>query len=116
MRMLRRLLALALFAGLFWTAWMFTHGNTLELEIDLIVWRTPPVAVWVALLVAFGAGAGLSALALALPLARGSLVKRRYRKEADGLASEVHQLRNLPLAGSGVEPVADSAAPEGRGG
>jgi len=114
--MLRRLLALVLFLGLFFVAWEFTHGNTLELEIDLIGWRTPPVPLWGALLVAFAAGAVLSALALALPLTRGSVVKRRYRKEVEGLASEVHQLRNLPLAGSGAEPVADPAVPEGRGG
>ena len=38
-----------------------------------------------------------AAILLSVPLARGRLVQRRYRRELNALEAEVHQLRNLPL-------------------
>jgi hypothetical protein len=99
MKIARRLLALAVFAGLFWLAWEFTHRNNDEVTVDLLVWYTPPIPKWAALVAAFGAGALGTGLLLSWSLLRTRLVARRYRKAVGGLESEIHQLRNLPLAG-----------------
>ena len=51
-------------------------------------------------------GAGFTSASLFYQVARKSLVARRYRKTVAGLESEIHQLRNLPLASSEAEPPA----------
>jgi len=98
MRAVRRILLLVVFAGLFWVAWRFTHDNDAVVPVDLLGVRTLLLPTWVALLAAFAAGALGVFLVLLVPLARTRLVARRFRKELSGLESEIHQLRNLPLA------------------
>lgn len=105
MQTARRLLALALFVGLFAVAWRFATSNESEIRIDLLLMRTPPVAIWVALVVAFAVGALSAGVSLGYEVIKKGLIARRYRRLAAGLESEIHQLRNLPLVG------ADSASP-----
>ena len=102
MRTLRRAVVGLLFVGLFWAAWQFTHRNDAPIAVDLLVLRLAALPTWAALLGAFAAGAGLAGVALAYELARQRLMTRRYRKAVTGLESEIHQLRNLPLAEEGA--------------
>jgi len=97
MRMLRRVLVVAVFVALFATVWRFVGGNEEPVSIDLLFgeWSVP---LWSALLVAFGLGALAAGLSLVWELAKKSVTARRYRKRMAGLESEIHQLRNLPLA------------------
>jgi uncharacterized integral membrane protein len=97
MRMLRRGLGAALFVGLFVALWRFVGGNADPVDIDLLVLRVP-LPLWLALLGAFGLGALCAGASLVYSLAKRSFVTRRYRKQLAGLESEIHQLRNLPLA------------------
>ncbi len=114
MRTIRRLLALALFAGLFYVAWRFTHSNEGTIRIDWLLGETPPLPVWLALLAAFGLGALSAGAALLYELVKKSLVARRYRKAVHGLESEIHQLRNLPLAGEETGAAARRSTPVDR--
>jgi hypothetical protein len=107
MRTVRRLLVLVLFVGLFAVVWLFSTRNASEIEVDLLLLQIPMVPTWVALLCAFGIGVLAAGVSLAYQLIKKNLVARRYRKAIKGLESEIHQLRNLPLAG------ADSALASG---
>jgi uncharacterized integral membrane protein len=105
MRMLRRLLVVVVFGALFFGAWRFVAGNKTPTSLDLVFFDLPEVPLWSALLGAFALGALCAGASLVYELAKRSFAARRYRKELAGLESEIHQLRNLPLA-----------APETRGG
>jgi hypothetical protein len=72
------------------------------------------VSLWVALLVAFGFGAAITAAIAAYRATRQGLVNRRYRKMIRDLESEVHQLRNLPLTGD-APPVGEPRTADGAG-
>ncbi|HTY17638.1 MAG TPA: LapA family protein [Myxococcota bacterium] len=98
MRVVRRLLGLALFVGALVVGWAFAHRNPDAVSVDLLFTKPPGQPLWLVLLAAFGAGA-LCAGALGLyHAARLRLTARRYRRAAAGLEAEIHQLRNLPLA------------------
>jgi hypothetical protein len=98
MKTVRRLLVLAFFAGAFAVAYQFGK-NAEPLSVSLFRWTTPPAPAWLVLALVFGGGV-LAASALWLfQVIRLSLLARRYRKAVASLESEVHQLRNLPLAG-----------------
>jgi uncharacterized integral membrane protein len=98
MRWVRRILLLVLLVALPVGVHLFVTRNAAEVPLDFLAVRFESVAVWVALLCAFGAGAVLAALVAVLRGARLRLETRRYRKVTRDLESEVHQLRNLPLA------------------
>ena len=97
MEWVRRLILLAIFVGLLVAGWVLAARNGTTLDVDGIVFQVEGVRVWVVLGTVFVAGAVLAALALSVPLARGRLMQRRYRREMNALEAEVHQLRNLPL-------------------
>ncbi len=102
MRVLRRLLTLAALIALGVFGWMFARANPTEVVIELpYVGVLEAVPAWVALLAAFGLGACVAALLGMLPFARLGLRARRHRRESEKLATEVHQLRNLPLSSEG---------------
>jgi hypothetical protein len=115
MQTARRLLALALFVGLFVIAWRFASANATEIEIDLLLLQLPAVPIWVALLSALGFGALSAVLSLGYQVIKKNLLARRYRKTVKSLESEIHQLRNLPLAGndSALASSADAEAQDG---
>ena len=108
MKLVRRLLALALFAGAFYAAIRFSRDNADEVSIDLLGLAQPSLELWLALLAAFALGAVGAALVLFFEVAKLGLVARRYRRTVRRLESEIHQLRNLPLAGTeAAEPPED---------
>ena len=74
-----------------------------------------PVSLWLVLLIAFGAGALLAGVSLVYAVIKKNLVARRYRKAVKSLELEIHQLRNLPLAGTG-SALASQANAEGEDG
>jgi hypothetical protein len=117
MRTVRRLMALFLFAGLFFVVWRFASMNATEIPVDLLVIQTPEEPIWVVLLIAFGLGALSAGASLCYLVIKKNLVARRYRKAVKGLESEIHQLRNLPLAAadSALPPDADAEARVGAG-
>lgn len=97
MRMLRRLLVVLVFVALFVGVWRFVGGNAQPVTIELLLLQLS-VPLWAALLGAFGLGALCAGASLVYELTKKSFVARRYRKQMAGLESEIHQLRNLPLA------------------
>ena len=115
MQTVRRLLALALFAGLFVVAWRFASANATEIQIDLLLLQLPAVPIWVALLSTVCLGALSAGVSLGYQVIKKNLLARRYRKTLKSLESEIHQLRNLPLAGTD-SALALSADAEGRDG
>jgi uncharacterized integral membrane protein len=117
MKIIRRLLTLLVMALAFAAAYQFGK-NAEPLSLTLYRWTTPPAPTWLVLLVAFGAGVLLAGLLLVYQLVRLSFVARRYRKEVATLESELHGLRNLPLAaGEGAAGAVPAAAgTEGRRG
>ena len=61
-------------------------------------------------IIAFLIGAAVMGLLMMFRMARLSLLARRYRKLANGLEAEIHQLRNLPLATEEGGPPRGSSA------
>ena len=110
MEWVRRLIVLAIFVGLLVTGWSLAARNGATVDVDGIVFQLEGVRVWVVLGTVFLAGGVLAALLLSVPLARGRLMQRRYRREMNALEAEVHQLRNLPL---GMSDESDDSPGEG---
>jgi hypothetical protein len=106
---LRRLIVTALLAAFAYVSYRLPQDNAVLVNVDLIAWQAPPVPLWMALGLAFFAGVLCASAGLIYKLATKSLVARRYRKTVAGLESEIHQLRNLPLAGSEAAPVVEEA-------
>jgi uncharacterized integral membrane protein len=100
MRWARRAIAVALFVGAVYVCIRFPAQNAESVSVDYLFGRVEGLPLWLALLGAFGAGLLLAALIGFYKLTRLRLVARRYRKTAHGLEAEIHELRNLPLAGS----------------
>jgi uncharacterized integral membrane protein len=98
MRLLRRLLWVAFFAALLYVGWRFPTENAETISISYLAGTFEGVPVWVALIVAFVAGAVLATLVSWWSVAKLKLTARRYRKTVNDLEAEVHQLRNLPLS------------------
>jgi uncharacterized integral membrane protein len=113
MRLARRLLAVAVFAGLLVAGWQFAASNSQLVPVHYPGGSFEGRALWMVLLVAFGAGAVLTALISVVSGARIRLVARRYRKLVGSLQAEVHQLRSLPLAEQPRMLNSDSAPPTG---
>ena len=100
MKWLRRVFVLALFVGLLWVSMEFTSRNEIQVPIDLIGFQTPMIPLWGALLGAFGLGAVFAWLSVVGKVMRQGLEARRSKKTVAGLEAEIHELRNLPLAGA----------------
>lgn len=109
MKWLRRLIGLALLGGFAYVSYRLPQDNAVLVNVDLLAWQAPPVPLWMALGLAFLCGVLCASAGLLYKLATKSLVARRYRKTLSGLESEIHQLRNLPLAGSEGAPVLEEA-------
>lgn len=113
MRVLRRILMLAVFVGLMVACWKFAALNGQSVSVNYLFGELGDVAVWMVILGAFLAGGVVVGAFCLLEMARLGWVARRYRKQAAGLESELHQLRNLPLAADG--PSLEQESDEGRG-
>ncbi len=107
----RRLLIAAIFIGVACLAYVFPTSNdqavSLGLDWPVEGFRTPAVPLWVIVSVAYVIGIGTASAALVWKIMKQGLAGRRYRKTLEGLESEIHQLRNLPLEGAdavGADP------------
>lgn len=94
----KRVVPMVVGAGLLYVCWRLVVANGTSVDIDFIIGRFEAIALWVALGSAFLLGAGLLGCALVIQSVRSKLTARRYRKRLSILETEVHQLRNLPLA------------------
>ncbi len=118
MRVVRRLLWVALAALVLVVGWRFASQNETPVTIDLIVMRVGQAPLWAGLVVAFGFGAACAGLGALYEVTRLGLLARRYRKAVVRLESEIHQLRNLPLTvdeGENHPPAVPEAAQVGAG-
>jgi uncharacterized integral membrane protein len=100
LNLLRRVLAGAAFVALLVAGWRFAHSNGDPVRVDYLFGEITDVAMWQVLLSSVGLGVLVTALVLGLQLAASRLAARRTRKQLESLESEIHQLRNLPLAES----------------
>jgi uncharacterized integral membrane protein len=98
MRLARRLFALLVFVALLVVGWQFAARNAQPIVVQHPAGEFQAHALWMILLVAFAAGVVLTTLVATFRGAQIRLVSRRYRKLADSLQAEVHQLRSLPLS------------------
>jgi uncharacterized integral membrane protein len=106
MAIARRLFLLALLVGLLYLGWKFSSLNAEPpVRVDFLVGATPELALWQVLIGAFAAGALLATALWLFEVMRYALVARRYRRTVARLESEIHELRNLPLA-DGETPLA----------
>ena len=113
MRLVRRLLAIVVFVGLLIAGWQFAASNADPVPVHYPGGEFTARALWMVLLVAFGAGVVLATLVAVVRGAQIRLVSRRYRKLVDSLQAEVHQLRSLPLSEQPQTPDSDSVPPAG---
>jgi uncharacterized integral membrane protein len=78
--------------------WLFAAQNGEPVRVNYVLGEFAELALWKALIASFFVGAAcVGAFSLFFALRHG-LIVRRYRKALGGLESEIHQLRNLPLA------------------
>lgn len=98
MRQLRWLLALVVFtsAAAVFVSFVMENADPVRLDLPFAAERSVPL--WLALAAAFFAGGLAASAGLLFQLARKALAARRLEKRVAGLESEIHQLRNLPLA------------------
>jgi uncharacterized membrane protein YciS (DUF1049 family) len=113
MVMLRRVLLGLLFVAVLIGGWRFAAQNSSQVAVSYLAGETPSVALWLALLIAFGLGVVVAGLFAGTSLARTALLARRYRKTVAGLEAEVHQLRNLPLIDEDPELAGESLGVSG---
>ena len=98
MRIVRWVLAVALFAGLFYASWEFVARNSEPMGVHYVAGEIVDVARWLVLTVCFLGGATAMGLVFVYQQVKSGLVARRYRRTVARLEAEIHQLRNLPLA------------------
>jgi len=115
MAIARRLFWLAIFVTALIGGWKFAGTNGAPVAVDYLFGTFPAVPLWLALVTSAAAGAGIATAGLSARLTRSSLAQRRYRKTVAALESEVHQLRNLPVASGLAEARPDETPPGGRG-
>ena len=119
MKILRRLIGLVLGVAALYGAYRLAQANGDPVTVDYVYGTLPEAPQWMVVGAAFLSGAALTALLLTYRLAKQGLVARRYRKTVRGLESEIHELRNLPLAGGegtgGPEPLTAAASGAERG-
>jgi uncharacterized membrane protein YciS (DUF1049 family) len=114
MRTVRRLLVVALFVLALVAGWSFAHRNPEPVRVDFLVAQVATQPLWRIVVAAFAAGAASTCLVAGYQALRLSLTARRWRRVAERLEGEVHQLRNLPLERAG--PVPSHDVPDDRSG
>ncbi|MEN8181592.1 MAG: lipopolysaccharide assembly protein LapA domain-containing protein [Myxococcota bacterium] len=113
MRVVRRALLVVAVGLVLVAGWLFAARNDLSVAIDLLILQVPEVRLWAVLVGSFVLGAAAAGFAALYEVSRLGLLARRYRKTVVRLESEIHQLRNLPLAAEdGSPPPAPAALPQ----
>jgi len=111
MRWVRRWIGVAVLAAFMVGGWRLAHENGSPVAVSYL-FGAIEMPLWQALLSGFGAGFALAGAGWLWLGLRSRLVERRYRKTVAALESEVHQLRNLPLATDREATGAQSASRE----
>jgi len=101
MIVLRRILAAVFFLALFAFAWRFASENSTRVDLYLGVTTIAAAPLGMVVAVSFGAGAALAGILMLYSYLRAQLMVRRYRIAAQRLETEIHELRNIPLADDG---------------
>jgi len=96
--LIRRILGVGLFVGLFVFAWKFGKQNSTIVDVYYGFGTKTGVALGEAIALAFIGGAALACLVMLIPYSRSRMLARRYRKSVERLEKEIHELRNLPLS------------------
>jgi uncharacterized integral membrane protein len=104
MRTVRRLLVAGLFVAALVIGWSFAHRNPAPVQVDFLVGHVAGQPLWRIVVGAFAAGAAAAGCVATWQALRLLLTARRWRKAAERLETEVHQLRNLPLSATGAPP------------
>ncbi len=112
MTILRRLFFVVLFVALLYGGWQFVHANAVPVSVNLITLELSAAPLWIVLLLSFASGVAVTLALMSLRLLRSGLTTRRYRKAVDGLESEVHELRNLPVVADDLAIRSTLGAPE----
>ena len=110
----RRLLLVAFLVAVLVLGWTLASRNGAQVTVDTVAYRFEAVRLWEVLASAFALGALLTGVLVSFSLARARLLARRYRKEIRSLETEVHQLRNLPVAPAVGGLPADVSSSTGR--
>ena len=113
MRVARRVLGVVAVGAVLVAGWHFAARNGAAVQVDLLGLQLPETPLWLGLLAAFAVGAAASGVVCLYEIAKLGLLARRYRKSVARLESEIHQLRNLPLAveaGDSAPLVGETAA------
>jgi len=113
--MLRRILAGALFVGLFAFAWSFAKHNADVVDVYYGLGTAQGVGVGELIASVFAGGVLIGCVTMLVPYLRARLLGRRYRKQVERLETEVHELRNLPLSGGSALTSEAEYAEEGSG-
>lgn len=111
MRIVRTLLSLAVVAGIVVGSVMFVNANATPVAVDYLAGQLPEVPLWAVIIGSFGAGMIVTGVLSLYEVAKQGFVARRYRKAAEGLESEIHQMRNLPLVESDEAAAPNTEAP-----
>lgn len=95
----RRLLLVAVTAAVLIGGWHLGTLNEQLVSVHYGFGETAEIPLWAVVVAAFAVGVLLMSLYTIYRAMRAGLVARRYRIAHQALEAEVHQLRNLPLAG-----------------
>ncbi|MAI78602.1 MAG: hypothetical protein CL917_06665 [Deltaproteobacteria bacterium] len=98
MKVLKRIIAIAFLVAVWVMGWHFVGAHNEVVRLDYGMERFYELPFWQALLGAASMGGALIGLPMLFMLFRSRLISRHYRKQAEQLEEEIHELRNLPLA------------------
>ena len=113
MKLLRRLIVISLAVAGLVLGYRWAQVNGEPVTLDFLWVQVPEVAQWMVVLASFLLGVALTVVVMLYQMAKLGLVARRYRKTVRGLESEIHQLRNLPLAEGAGDASPAGPGPEG---
>jgi uncharacterized membrane protein YciS (DUF1049 family) len=99
MQTLRKLVSFALVFALVAGAVVFAIGNQTPVPVYYVFGHSEEQPLWLVSGLAFLLGTACAWVVSLWLVSRAKLAERRHRKHAERLEAELHELRNLPLAG-----------------
>ena len=110
MKVVKGLVALALFFGVLYIGIQFARDNNQVVSLKLPGgFETLGVELWAMVIIAAGAGAALAAFVFLLQIVAAGLGKRKLARRVKVLERELNDLRNMPLA-TGTAPEISASA------
>lgn len=111
MQTLRKLVSFALVFALVAGAVVFAIGNQTPVPVYYVLGRSEEQPLWLVSGLAFLLGTACAWVVSLWLISRAKLAERRHRKHAERLEAELHELRNLPLAGGDAVRVEGNPVP-----